>query len=771
MLISLLPFAKAPFLNRCGFSVLLCLTLASQLWASPQAGSSSDHDSFIRLAQLAPSPTIKTSTLRAPAKDDNQIAQTLAQLLARNHYSQKAFDDEVSAIFLQEYIETLDPQHILFLQDDILEFSQLKSQLDDLTIKGDISPGFTIYTRFLQRLRERTEYVTRLLAAEDFAYDIEDCFTYDRSESPRPADAYSAQALWRARARYEVLNSILTDKKIDEARIPGSKKFSEIENLISKRYERTLKAAIESDNEAIRQLYLSSLCHAFDPHSEYLGPSELEQFSIQMSLSLFGIGAVLESKDGCCLIKELVKGGPAARSGNLKPGDKIIGVAQDEGEMEDVVDMPLNKVVRKIRGKKGTIVRLLVIPTDTDDSLHKTVKIVRDQVKLEDQEAKGRIYDLPLDGNGATRRLGVVELPSFYANVERDAPAKSTTVDCARLIAKLKMSGVEGIILDLRLNGGGFLDEAIRLAGLFISQGPVVQVRDNRGEITVQSDTDPDIFYDGPLVVMTNHFSASASEIVAAALQDYGRAVIVGDKSTHGKGTVQTLVKLDEFISRFGFNFIAKPGAMKITVQKFYRADGRSTQLKGVQPDVILPSLYDALKAGEGSLDHPLPWDEIQRAPYEKINRVQWMTPHLKAFSDKRIASDLEFGFVREDIARRTKEEQDKTISLNLDERLSEIKTNKSRKANRESQRLQHHLSDLPYREITLRDIDKPTLPEPITGDAKEEEKNDSEEEDSSGLAGAYTYFQKTTLREGLSILSDMIDLAKQDRSSSPTPR
>jgi carboxyl-terminal processing protease len=492
----------------------------------------------------------------------------------------------------------------------------------------------------------------------------------------------------------------------------------EIVKIISKRYARVQRAVRDYDNDDVIQVYLTALTHVYDPHSDYFGKAELENFSIGMKLSLFGIGAVLRSEDGFCKIQEL-KPGPAMRSKKLKPNDRIIAVAQSNQPPVDVVDMKLSKVVEMIRGPKGTEVQLTVIPADAaDPSVRQLVTLIREEIKLEDQEAKARILELPFT-NSSVLRFGVIDLPSFYSSFELegrkpDGDPKSTTTDVAQLLKKLMAEKVSGVILDLRRNGGGSLEEAIRLTGLFIREGPVVQVRDYDGRKTVDEDPDSSMLYDGPLIVLTSRFSASASEILAGALQDYGRALIVGDSSTHGKGTVQSLIQLAPILRGNGVSLAGNPGALKITIRKFYRVSGSSTQLKGVTPDIVLPSVNNHLDVGESSLDNPLPWDTIAAADYEKFNSVTPYLEETKKRSDQRVATDRDFSFVREEIARYKKLQEEKSVSLNEAQRLKEKQETDDRAKARKKELAARPEPPGKVYELTLKQAALPGLPAPV---------------------------------------------------------
>jgi carboxyl-terminal processing protease len=457
------------------------------------------------------------------------------------------------------------------------------------------------------------------------------------------------------------------------------------------------------------------LAHSYDPHSNYFGKSELDSFSISMNLTLFGIGATLQSEDGYTVIRNVVPGSPAKKSKQIEVGDKIVAVAQgDDGEWVDVVDEKLKRVVEQIRGPKGTKVRLTMIPAGGDGSARKLVTLVRDEVKLEDSEAKGKIVEMP-GADGKTQRVGVIDLPSFYASFPvgvggKGTTRKSTTADVAKLLKKFRAENVEGVILDLRNNGGGSLEEAVNLTGLFIKSGPVVQVKEFNGRVIQDDDEDPGVLYDGPLMVLTSRFSASASEIVAGALQDYGRALVVGDVNTHGKGTVQTIQELGAVLP----DSPIPPGAVKLTIRKFYRASGESTQLKGVVPDIVLPGVNNLLETGEGSLTNALPWDTIASAEFEKLNRVQ---PHLLQLRDRssnRIAADRDWDYVRQDVEIYRRKQAEKSISLNYDQRVRERNEDRARAEARKKELAARGQKEPTTYEITLKLADEPGLPAPM---------------------------------------------------------
>ncbi len=640
--------------------------------------------------------------------NDSEIAKLTARILQSAHYIKQPFDDKVSSRFLDRYLDALDNLHIYFTQDDLKEFEKYRETLDDLTKEGDTSPAREIFLRFRQRLEQQFEFVTDLLEKGDFEFNTDETYIPNRRKLPRPADLDEAKGLWRDRLRYEYLQEKLNKDNADE-----------IVKVITPRYTRILRAVREYDNDDVMQVYLRSLAHVYDPHSDYMGKAELENFSIGMKLSLFGIGALLRSEDGHCKIQSLVPGGPAERSRKMKPNDKIIAVAQGDAEPVDVVDMQLRKVVELIRGPQGSEVRLTVIPADAEDpSLRKVVSIIREEIKLEDQEAKAKLIELP-GKNGAPVRLGVIDLPSFYSNFELEGRSvsgepKSTTTDVAKLLRKLTKENISGVILDLRRNGGGSLEEAINLTGLFIKEGPVVQVRDSKGDIFEDKDTDPKVLYEGPLVVLTDRHSASASEILAGALQDYGRALVVGDSSTHGKGTVQSLIQLAPIMRSHGIELDRNPGALKITIRKFYRASGVSTQLEGVTPDIVLPSIANHAEIGEGALENPLPGGAIPSARYEKVNLIEPILPELKRRSGRRVAENADFTYLQAEIERFEKARDEKEVSLNEEKRLTEKREADARiKARKKELAARPEPPGTVYA-ISLKEALEPGLPLPV---------------------------------------------------------
>jgi carboxyl-terminal processing protease len=614
-----------------------------------------------------------------PGPDAGKVAFITAYMLEKLEYMQHPFDQMISTRLFDSYLTSLDPQHLHFLQSDLAEFAGYRTNLDRMTMRrsevADTRPAYEIFYRYMDRLRQHVAYVDELLKTEKFDFTSNDRITLNRHDLPYPKNLDEAKKIWRDRLRYEYLSEKISretkgtnetasaDVNTDKSSPPKSV-HDQIVEALGKSYHRTLKVFEDWDSSDVLNDYLEWLARSYDPHSDYQGPMEYEDFAMQMNLSLFGIGAELRSEDGYCKIEVLLNG-PAKLSKKIKVGDRILAVAQSNQPPVDIFEMPLNKAVRLIRGPKGTEVRLTIIPAGAPDSAQQVVTLTRDEIKLENGEAKGKIYEVP-DAKGTTTRLGVIDLPSFYATIDDQGnpTPKSTTADVAHLLKKFREAKVAGVILDLRRNGGGSLEEAIRLAGLFIKEGPVVQIRRANGDIEVREDTDPSIEYDGPLILLTSRLSASASEIVAGALQDYGRALIVGDISTFGKGTAQQLFPLGKISALASLSH--DPGTLKLTNSKFYRASGASTELKGVAADIVLPSLWnDSTEVGESTLDNHFPWDTIKSSRFDKVNMVQSVLPELAKRSSERIATNQDFIYLREDIERMHKQREDKTVSLN----------------------------------------------------------------------------------------------------------
>src|SRR5436189_2518590 len=640
------------------------------------------------------------SAIAAPpavATTKETIAVSVGNLLQEGHYTRQKLNEELSKKFLQTYLELLDYSHLFFTQQDVdaLNTKYGNSIAGDVLL-GTLKPAYEIYALYTKHVDERVAKIKEFLK-QPIDFKGNETVELSRQKSPWPKDEAEADQLWRGRITNELLQEHLSEHPIEPA-----------PQLVARRYDRLARNVHEQDKDEQIKLFLDALAQAYDPHSEYLSKADMKNFSINMGLSLVGIGAMLRSEDGYAKIESLVPGGPAQTDGRLKVGDKITAVAQGPTEFVDVREMRLDKVVEMIRGKKGTRVRLLAIPSDaTDPSRRKNVELVRDEIKLKDQEARADII-IKKDENGDPIKLGWRTLPSFYAAMDRHQ--KSTTKDVLALLKRLKKENIGGLIVDLRRNGGGSLEEALALTGLFLKSGPIVQTKDYNGNTRISSDPDPGIAYSGPLIVLTSRQSASASEIFAAALQDYGRAVIVGDKNTFGKGTVQTILPIGRFASLLG-SHSDDDGELKLTIQKFYRVAGGSTQLHGVASDIILPSLSDLPEFGEGALKNALPYDEVSKARYTK-----WSDTHslfidqLRRRSEERVKNDPEFHYVMEDTDRLRHKLDENRISLNEDRRKKELQEDKLRKETRSKERLARNQEEPQIYRVTLDTVDKPNL-------------------------------------------------------------
>src|SRR5947199_1028635 len=633
----------------------------------------------------------------APASSRETVAMACGRLLEEGHYTRQKLSEEVSKKFLQTYLEMLDFSHLFFTQEDVNAVTaKYGNAMAGDILMGTLRPAYEIYALYTKRVDERVAKIKELLKQpSDFKSNA--TVELSRQKSPWPKNEAEANELWRGRIANELLQEHLSEHPIEPA-----------PQLVSRRYDRLARNVHEQDKDEQMKLYLDALAQAYDPHSEYLSKADMKNFSITMGLSLVGIGAILRSEDGYAKIESLVPGGPAQTDGRLKVGDRITAVAQGPAEYVDGREMRLDKVVEMIRGKKGTRVRLLVIPSAaTDPSGRKNVELVRDEIKLKDQEARADII-IRKDENGEPIKLGWLTLPSFYADMDRHQ--KSTTRDVLALLKRLKKENIGGLVVDLRKNGGGSLEEALSLTGLFLKSGPIVQTKDDNGTTRISSDPDSGIAYSGPMVVLTSRQSASASEIFAAALQDYGRAVIVGDKNTFGKGTVQTILPIGRFASLLG-NHSDDDGALKLTIQKFYRIAGGSTQLHGVASDIVLPSLSDLPEYGEGALKNALPYDEVAKAKYTKWSDTHSLfVDQLRRRSAERVQNDREFHYVSEDMGRLRQKLNDNRISLNEDVRRKELSDDKLRKEMRSKERLARNQEEPRIYRVTLDTVDKPNL-------------------------------------------------------------
>ncbi len=641
--------------------------------------------------------TVSSVSPSVLASSRETIAMSVGRLLEEGHYTRQKLNADLSRKFLQTYLETLDYSHLFFTQKDVDDLnSKYGSSMAGEVLLGNLKPAYDIYALYARRVDERVAKIKQLLK-QPLDFKTNATVELNRQKAPWPKDEEEADQLWRGRIMNELLQERLSEHPIE----PPAQ-------LVARRYERLARNVHEQDKDEQMKLYLYALAQTYDPHSEYLSKADMKNFSINMGLSLVGIGALLRSEDGYAKIESLVPGGPAQVDGRLKVGDRITAVAQGQGDFVDVREMRLDKVVEMIRGKKGTRVRLLVIPADaTDPSRRKSVELVRDEIKLKDQEARADII-IKKDENGNPLKLGWITLPSFYADMDKHQ--KSTTRDVLALLKRLKKENIAGLVIDLRRNGGGSLEEALALTGLFLKSGPIVQTKDYNGQIRVSPNPDASIAYTGPLVVLTSRQSASASEIFAAALQDYGRAVIVGDKNTFGKGTVQTILPIGRFASLLG-SHSDEDGALKLTIQKFYRVAGGSTQLHGVASDIVLPSLTDLPEFGESALKNALPYDEVPKARYTKWSDTHSLfVDQLRRRSEERVKNNPEFHYVMEDMERLRHKIDENRISLNEDVRKKELQDDKLRKELRSKERLARNQEEPEIYRLTLDTVDQPNL-------------------------------------------------------------
>ena len=660
---------------------------------------------------------LSTNAKLEPSNEMSSQTRWVVNTINARHYLRGTMEQLDGAEMVEAYIASFDYGRIYFTRPEVDDFIfRFADAMEEFLQKGNLYAAFEVYKSFKAKAEARTEWAFARLK-QDFDFTVDETFTPDRRDAEWPATSEEAEALWLRRLKYELLNEMLSLASEDKEESDASLSASNPNNLdpdlskdedafdptrllrliedrafytetvdaarekIRRRYERNLNHTVAREAPEVQESFINAMTQLFDPHSTFLSSDTLESFNSAVQNSFVGIGALLEDDDGICTIKEILPGGPAERSRLLKAEDQILGVAQGGEEFDDVVDMQLRYIVRKIKGKKGTTVRLLIRPGEAaDPSVRKIVPIVRGEVKLTANLATGKLISVPA-GDNETVPVGVNELPSFYCNIGAGSTLTTTTDDVSELIRKLNTAGAEGIILDLRMNGGGLLSEAVRLTGLFIPIGPVVQVRDSFGRKEILSDRDPSMLWDGPLIVLTSRFSASASEIVAGALKDHARALIVGNSSTHGKGTVQEVYHMN---NRMPFSFFsniekqARTVASKITIKQFYLPDGSSTQVKGVPSDIALPSVNEFLPIGEDDLPHALPWGEVEAVDWindwVKLKVDSPERPELMAAladaSQARQESLEEFQFLRKQIKWRKKRYDEKAISISLENRI-----------------------------------------------------------------------------------------------------
>ncbi|HBI67793.1 MAG TPA: tail-specific protease [Massilia sp.] len=586
-----------------------------------------------------------------PVEAQAQAALWASRVLARYHYKAMPLDDAMSEKIFDNYFESLDGEKLYFTQVDLDRYAPLRTRLDDAINNEDLSQPFAIYNLYQQRFADRMAYARSLLKTK-FDFTVDETLQLDREKAPWAKNEEEVRDLWRKRVKNDWLRLKLAGK--DE---------KGIRETLDKRYANYVARMKKLNNEDVFQMFMNAYATAIEPHTNYLGPRSADNFDISMRLSLEGIGAVLQTRDDYTIIREIVPGSPADKSGKLKVGDRVVGVAQGNGAFTDVLGWRIDDVVQLIRGEKGSTVRLDVIPADAGvDAKHITVAMVRKKISMEEQAAKKSIIEVK--ENGVNRRIGVISLPTFYQDFEArrkgDKDFKSATRDVERILGELKKDRVDNVLIDLRNNGGGSLVEAVELTGLFIDKGPVVQQRTAEGRIEVEGDVKPGLAWDGPMGVLINRGSASASEIFAAAIQDYGRGLVIGEPS-FGKGTVQTLLDLD----RFSQSDKVRYGELKMTIAQFFRINGGTTQLRGVTPDIKLPVLSDTEHFGESSFGNALPWVSIKPATYVPLGNLKELVDPLQKRHEARIAKDKDFADLREDMAEVMKIRKENAISLN----------------------------------------------------------------------------------------------------------
>lgn len=609
------------------------------------------------------------------------VTELLTELKAK-HYAAADINDAFSSTVFDSYLDNLDGSHLYFLRTDVNELSKYRYTIDNTLAQGDVGPGFEIYNIYYKRLLERLIYAINRVENHipDMDFTLDESIDLDREDDPYAETTVELDEIWRKRIKNSVLSLRLTGDSNEEVR-----------DKLSKRYRNQLSQVLKTNERDIFQVYMSTIARAMDPHTDYFSPQDSENFNMLMSLSLEGIGAQLTSEEEYTKIVELVTGGPADRGGELQAGDRIIGIGQGaDGDIQDVVGMRLDDVVSQIRGERGTVVRLSVIPADAiSESSATTVKITRDTVKLEDQSAKGKVLDLSY--NDQSYKIGIITLPTFYFDFEAasqgDENYKSSTRDVKAILEDLKEQQVDSVVVDLRNNGGGSLSEANQLIGLFIETGATVQIRYSgirNGFTRSFGDNDPEVSYDGPLAVLVNRTSASASEIFAGAIQDYQRGVVLGGR-TFGKGTVQEIIPM-------------KYGQAKVTRSKFYRISGDSTQHRGVLPDIEFPDFYEAFEdIGESSLDGALSWDQVRPVEYRSYHSIQALLPELRERHEKRVQGSPDFNYIEDQIERTQRYREREWMSLN--EMVVKEERERNRREEFDSENMRRFLKGLPLNE------------------------------------------------------------------------
>jgi carboxyl-terminal processing protease len=712
-------------------------------------------------------PEKTADTVLKPQPGQTQAAVWASRVLTKLHYKSTPLDDAMSEKIFDRYFKSLDSEKMFFTQADIDQYAVVRTRLDDAITGENLSVPFAIFNLYQQRFNERIAYARELLKTK-FDFSTDESYQYDREKVEWAKTDAEVKDLWRKRVKNEWLRLKLAGKD-DKA----------IRETLDKRYDSYLSPSRKLTNEDVFQIFMNAYAMSIEPHTNYLGPRAAEAFDIAMRLSLEGIGCILQSRDDYTVVREVIVGSPAALSGKIKVGDKIVGVAKDDKTpMTEVLGWRLDDVVALIRGPKDSTVRLEIVPADAGpDGKHATIALVRQKISMEEQSAKKTILEVK-DGN-VKRRIGVISLPTFYQDFEArrkgDKDFKSATRDVARLLAELKKDKVDNVLVDLRNNGGGSLSEAVELTGLFIDKGPVVQQRNGENKVEIESDTNAGMAWDGPLGVLINRGSASASEIFAAAIQDYGRGIIIGEPS-FGKGTVQTLFGLD----RFSQNDKVHYGELKFTIAQFFRINGGTTQLRGVTPDIKLPTMADSDSYGESSYDNALPWTQIKPAVYIPAGEVKEIVPLLDKRHEARVSKDKDFQYLAEDIALVKKQRKENSISLNETVRRKERDTQEARSKLREARLLATPGADDPIlvpdpkdalnKAIAAKPASGKTAPVPKVAGVKGALRSDDGLQGSERTLAAELEAEKAAkaakdvlLNEAVHILADEVGLLKTD--------
>ncbi|MBT8446215.1 MAG: carboxy terminal-processing peptidase, partial [Gammaproteobacteria bacterium] len=639
--------------------------------------------------------------------EHRRATRLITHFIANYHYRKTALDDDLSRQIFNRYLDTLDPMRSYLLADDIANFRPHESRLDDYLRNSNLDPVFEVFVRYRERVDQRTAYAVELLDSE-FDFTVTESYEFDREDAAWATTEAELNELWRKRVKNDVLSLKLASKEPDD-----------IKETLTRRYEGIARRTAQVNSEDVFQMFVNAYTTSIDPHTAYFSPRTSENFKIRMSLSLEGIGAVLQSENEYTLVRQVVPGGPADKSGKLASGDRITGIGQqDEEEIVDVVGWRLDDVVDLIRGPKDTVVRLQVLPKDSGpEGPTRVISLTRNKIQLEEQAAQREVFDLP--SGDSKVRIGVIEVPAFYMDFEGRARGepdfRSTTRDVRKLLQELDSEEVNGIIIDLRGNGGGSLSEATDLTGLFIDKGPVVQVRNSSGRVQLQRDTDPGVAYNGPLAVLVDRHSASASEIFAGAIQDYGRGLVVGEP-TFGKGTVQNLVDLN----RFDKSMDGKLGQLKATIAQFFRVAGASTQHRGVVPDINLPTALTSDDQGERSLDNALPWAEIDPVRFRKVSAKLPPFERVRTLHEARVSDDLAFSTLLDAEEAISAVREKTTVSLVESERRADQERTKKEARKRENNlRIARGLAPLPDE-----DPDAPDAEDAAADDADDDDED-----------------------------------------------